>query len=72
MASIDQAPVRFRCPVCFSRETDVVLCQKGADYYCVKCSFTGNRADIWSMYGDLQRKYQWMLNRVTLEQQDEL
>jgi len=50
----------------------VVLCQKGSEYYCVKCSFAGNRAHIWSMYGDLQRKYKWMLNRVTMEQQDAL
>lgn len=72
MAASEKTSVRFRCPVCFSREIDVVLCKKGSGYYCIKCSFTGNRADIWSLYGDLQRKYKWMLNRVTMEEQDAL
>jgi hypothetical protein len=72
MAASEKTSVRFRCPVCFSRETDVVLFQRESRYYCPKCSFEGNLADIWSLYGDLQRKYKWMLNRVTMEEQDAL
>ena len=69
MAAHDKNPVRHRCPVCFGRETDVVLCQAGRNYYCVKCSFRGTREDVLSMYADIQKKFRWMLTRITMEEQ---
>ena len=69
MATHEKNPVRHRCPVCFSRETDVVLCRDGDLYYCVKCSFRGTREDVLNMYADLQKKFRWMLTRFTMEEQ---
>jgi len=60
--------VSMRCPVCFSRENDVVLFREGERYYCVKCSFAGSEADVRAMYADLRNKYRWITRRVTLEE----
>lgn len=62
-----------RCPVCFSRETDVLLLNEGPDrFYCVKCSFTGSESEISAMYRDVQKKYHWMSKRIPLEEQLDL
>jgi ribosomal protein S27AE len=69
MAENQQAAIRMRCPVCFSRENDVVLLQEGARYYCPKCGFHGTETDVWDMYADLRKKYRLITTRVTLEEQ---
>jgi hypothetical protein len=56
-----------RCPVCFSRENDVVLFREGERWYCVKCSFTGTEFDVRGMYAHMRGKYRWITRRVTLE-----
>jgi len=62
----------LRCPVCFARETDVVLLREGDVFYCVKCSFEGPEALVREYYADQQKKYRWRLQRVGLEEQREL
>ena len=59
--------VIYRCPVCFGRETDVVLRKQGDTYHCVKCSFFGTETKIREMYADLKKKYTFMTKRITLE-----
>ena len=62
-----------RCPVCFSREMDVLLVHRGGDRWaCVKCSFTGTDSEIRGMYRDVQKKYHGMTERLTLEAQQKL
>ncbi len=59
-----------RCPVCFSREMDVLLTPRGAEQWsCVKCAFTGSSSEVRSMYKDVQKKYHGMAERFTLEDQ---
>lgn len=59
-----------RCPVCFSRDIDVLLQSVDDDhFYCVKCSFTGSASEISAMYRDIQKKYHWMSRRITMEEQ---
>lgn len=58
----------LRCPVCFARETDVVLHRRADNtLYCVKCSFTGDDALVQEMYADLKKKYRLMTTRITME-----
>ena len=57
----------YRCPVCFSRETDVVLRKDGDTYRCVKCSFFGTEEKIREMYADMKKKYTLMKERITME-----
>lgn len=63
----------MRCPVCFSRDTDVLMLrEKPGVHYCVKCSFRGNEPEVRGMYRDIQKKFHWMIRRVTLEEQRRL
>jgi Zn ribbon nucleic-acid-binding protein len=63
----------MRCPVCFSREIDVVMLRENdEDHYCVKCGFRGTRAETLGMYRDIQKKYHWMRRRLTVEDQKAL
>lgn len=62
-----------RCPVCFSREIDVLLIPLGEGHHrCAKCSFTGSDAEIQAHYRDIQKKYHWMGLRLTLAEQRKL
>ena len=61
--------VRMRCPVCFSRENDVVLLRDGDEHYCVKCGFVGDEVAIRAAYADLRKKYRLIATRVTVEEQ---
>lgn len=63
----------MRCPVCFSRETDVLMVPDGRGFhYCRKCSFQGLESEVRGMYRDIQKKYHWMQKRVPLSAQVEL
>lgn len=60
----------MRCPVCFSRDTDVLMTPAGAGrHYCAKCSFQGEESEVRGMYRDIQKKFHWMIRRVPLEEQ---
>ncbi len=56
----------MRCPVCFSREIDVLLVVRADGYACGKCSFQGNRDAVLALYGDIKKKYRHILVRKTL------
>lgn len=72
MSSVNKT-IKYRCPVCFARENDVPLHQKGeGDFYCVKCSFTGDEAEILKSYDDLKQKYHNRTKRITLEEIEEM
>lgn len=62
----------MRCPVCFSRDIDVLLEREQEFHYCVKCGFRGTESEVRSAYRDIQKKYHWMGRRLTLEDQRRL
>ena len=69
MSSPFPPAMKLRCPVCFSRENDVVLFKRDEEMYsCPKCSFTGTAWDVQEMYIDLRKKYRWIQKRMTLEE----
>ena len=70
MSEIKPEKMSLRCPVCFSREIDVVLYKENDAFYCIKCGFSGHESEIRSMYNDIRKKYRLMLKRMTLEDQD--
>lgn len=73
MSEIESHRLTRRCPVCFSREIDVLMIHEGSgNYYCVKCSFRGSESEIRAMYADIQKKYHWRSERVTMERQEAL
>ncbi len=62
----------MRCPVCFSREIDVLMLRRGDIHYCVKCSFRGTESEVRAMYRDIQKKFHGSLKRHTLDEQRRL
>lgn len=73
MAGTEKNGLILRCPVCFSRENDVVLHrQPDGTLYCVKCSFTGTDDQVQEMYRDLKKKYKLVTTRLTLEDIEKL
>lgn len=60
----------MRCPVCFSRDIDVLMIPAEPGYhYCPKCSFRGEESEVRGMYRDIQKKFHWMTRRIPLEEQ---
>lgn len=61
-----------KCPVCFMREIDVWLQtdKQTGDFYCVKCSYRGDRAHTFERYAALRAKFQLRTTRLTLAQQE--
>ncbi|MBC2600343.1 hypothetical protein [Puniceicoccus vermicola] len=59
----------MRCPVCFSRDIDVLMEREADNYYCVKCSFKGPESEVRAMYKDIQKKFHWNTKRMTLDDQ---
>ena len=45
----------MRCPVCFSRETDVLMIPEDEGHYCVKCGFRGSEARVRELYADIKK-----------------
>lgn len=63
----------YRCPVCFSRENDVVLFKKDENnLYCIKCSFNGTIAEVEEMYADMKKKYHFIKKRILLDEMRKL
>lgn len=63
----EKKEVIYRCPVCFARETDVVLHRHENNYYCAKCSFWGTEQKVREMYADMKKKYTLIAKRITVE-----
>jgi Zn ribbon nucleic-acid-binding protein len=59
----------MRCPVCFTRDIDVLMEQEPGLHYCIKCGFRGPESEVRGMYKDIQKKFHGTLKRYTLEDQ---
>lgn len=59
----------MRCPVCFSRDIDVLMEQEPQGHYCIKCGFRGAESEVRALYKDVQKKFHWNLRRLTLDDQ---
>jgi len=64
----EQSHVSLRCPVCFTREIDVVLFHDGEQYYCVKCSYTGDESSTREKYKAIRSKFKWIGRRVKIDE----
>lgn len=63
----------MRCPVCFSRDIDVLMIFGGNDFhYCPKCSFQGLESEARGLYRDIQKKFPFMGKRLTLSDRQKL
>ena len=62
-----KGPVNYRCPVCIDREIDMDMLYDADkdEYYCLRCSYVGNEADILARYEQTKTKYRDRMKRIT-------
>ncbi len=65
MPICEQSGVSLRCPVCFARGMDIVMLYDGVQYYCIKCSYTGDEKDTREAYRAIRAKLKWIGRRWT-------
>jgi hypothetical protein len=59
MAQGRKGKLNFRCPRCLMREIDMdMLYDTGREeYYCLRCSFTGNEEEVLRLNAQFREKY---------------
>jgi hypothetical protein len=63
-----QGKVNYRCPVCFDREWDMDMLwdKERNEYYCHRCAYVGQEADILARYQHTKTKYRDRLKRFEM------
>lgn len=66
MAQSTKGKLNFRCPSCFMRDIDIDMFFDGSksEYYCLRCGFTGNEADVLRLNEMARYRYRAMKMRV--------
>ena len=59
--------LNYRCPRCLMREIDMdMLYDRDKDeYYCLRCSFTGNEQEVLRLNAQFREKYRSRTTRIT-------
>jgi hypothetical protein len=67
MAQGRKGKLNYRCPRCLMREIDMDMLydQVRDEYYCLRCSFTGNEAEILRLNALFREKYRDRNRRIT-------
>ena len=66
MAQSTKGKLNFRCPSCFMRDIDIDMFfdEQKKEYYCLRCSFTGNETDVLRLNDMARYRYRAMKLRV--------
>lgn len=67
MAQGRKGKLNYRCPRCLMREIDMDLLydQDKDEYYCLRCSFTGDEREIQRLDTLIREKYRERSRRIT-------
>ncbi|MBA3075673.1 MAG: hypothetical protein FP831_18925 [Anaerolineae bacterium] len=67
MAQGRKGKLNYRCPRCMMREIDMDMLydSQNDEYYCLRCSFTGNEAEVKRLNQQFREKYLDRLKRMT-------
>ena len=67
MAQGRKGQLNYRCPWCLRREIDMDLLydQDAEEYYCLRCSFTGNEQEVLRLNAQFRAKYRDRMTRLT-------
>jgi hypothetical protein len=67
MAQGRKGKLNYRCPWCLAREIDMdMLYDRDKDeYYCLRCSFTGNEQEVLRLNAQFRAKYRDRMRRIT-------
>ena len=66
MAQSNKGKLNFRCPSCFMRDIDMDMFydEEKGQYYCLRCSFTGDEKTILALNETAKYRYKRMKQRV--------
>ncbi len=67
MAQGRKGKLNYRCPRCLMREIDMDMLydRDRGEYYCLRCSFTGDEAEILHLNALFREKYHDRTRRIT-------
>ena len=67
MAQGRKGKLNYRCPRCLMREIDMdMLYDEDRDeYYCLRCSFTGDENEVKRLNQQFREKFRDRLTRIT-------
>lgn len=67
MAQGRKGKLNFRCPRCLMREIDMDMLFDSAkqEYYCLRCSFVGDEAEVLRVNAEFRSKYLDRARRIT-------
>jgi len=66
MAQATKGKLNYRCPSCFMRDIDIDMFfeEEKQEYYCLRCGFTGQEADVLRLNQAARFRYRAMNMRV--------
>ena len=66
MAQATKGKLNFRCPSCFMRDIDIDMFfdEEKKEYYCLRCSFSGNEEKVLQLNDMARHRYRAMKLRV--------
>ena len=66
MAQATKGKLNYRCPSCFMRDIDIDMFfdEQKKEYYCLRCGFTGDEADVLRLNEAARYRYRAMKLRV--------
>lgn len=72
MAQSRKGKLNYRCPICFMRDLDIDMFydKEKEEYYCIRCQYTGNEADVLEKNEVIRIRYGAMMKRFTFEAQE--
>jgi DNA-directed RNA polymerase subunit RPC12/RpoP len=67
MAQGRKGKLNYRCPRCLMREIDMDMLFDAAknEYYCLRCSFHGDEAEVQRLNAQFRAKYADRARRIT-------
>jgi len=66
MAQAKKGKMNYRCPSCFMRDLDIDMFYDAEknEYYCLRCCYTGNEADVIKKNEMARFRYRKLLDRI--------
>ena len=66
MAQAKKGKMNYRCPSCFMRDLDIDMFydDEKKEYYCLRCCYTGNEADVLKMNDMARFRYRNLLDHI--------
>lgn len=67
MAQGRKGKLNYRCPRCLMREIDMDMLydSEKKEYYCLRCSFTGDEKEVQRLNAQFKEKYALRAVRIT-------